>query len=147
VLDIEGSVTMEDFFKMAAEHVREKTEIDKERVYQLLIERERESSTVLAPGLAIPHIIIEGKEKFHILLARSKGGIIFKYKGSEQKVHTVFLLLGSKDERNFHLKALAAIAEIVQRKDFSGRWMRARNDQELRDIVLLAERQRAGSLF
>lgn len=59
-------------------------------------------------------------------------------------MHVVFMLIGSKDERNFHLRALAAIAEIAQAKDFDEKWLSARNIQELRHIILLAERKRFG---
>jgi L-asparagine transporter-like permease len=54
----------------------------------------------------------------------------------------VFVLVGTKDERNFHLRALAAIAQICQQPDFDKNWLNARNTEELRDIVLLAERRR-----
>ena len=109
-------------------------------MFDLLIKREKESSTVIRPGLAIPHIIIKGRHKFDILLARCKQGILFP--GVKSKVHIVFVLLGSKDERNFHLRALAAIAEIAQAKDFDKKWLDARDAGELRHIILLAERQR-----
>ncbi|KPJ63164.1 hypothetical protein AMJ44_14700 [candidate division WOR-1 bacterium DG_54_3] len=52
------------------------------------------------------------------------------------------MLLGTKDERNFHLVSLAAIAQIVQEPDFEERWMKAKNKEALRDIVLLGQRKR-----
>ena len=52
------------------------------------------------------------------------------------------MLVGTRDERNFHLRALAAIAQIAQDEDFDKIWLAARNSEELRDIVLLAERKR-----
>ena len=49
---------------------------------------------------------------------------------------------GTRDKRNFHLRALAAIAQTVQAKDFERRWLSARNEQALRDIMLLSSRDR-----
>ncbi|MBU4129112.1 PTS sugar transporter subunit IIA, partial [bacterium] len=80
--------------------------------------------------------------KFDILLVRCKEGIIFP--DIPQPVHTMFVLVGSPDERNFYLRALAAIAQIAQDKDFDKNWLKARNIEELRDIILLAERRRIG---
>ncbi|MFH1970037.1 MAG: PTS sugar transporter subunit IIA [Verrucomicrobiota bacterium] len=60
-------------------------------------------------------------------------------------VNIVFVLAGTKDERNFHLRALAAIAEIAQNVTFDKMWLNARNTEELKDIILLAERKRAHS--
>ncbi|NQU95132.1 MAG: amino acid permease [Candidatus Omnitrophica bacterium] len=140
ILDLKNSLSMEEFFGKAADELAGELGMGRDPVFDLLIEREKDSSTVIRPGLAIPHIIVEGEHKFRILLARCKGGIIFP--GVESKVHVVFMLIGSKDERNFHLRALAAIAEIAQSKEFDKRWLDARDAEELRNIILLAERKR-----
>ncbi|MGB2706266.1 MAG: amino acid permease [Candidatus Omnitrophota bacterium] len=140
ILDLEESFTMEEFFKKASHLLAEQLGTDADLIYGFLAKREKESSTVIGPGLAIPHVIVEGKHKFRILLARCKDGITFP--GVESKVHIVFMLVGSGDERNFHLRALAAIAEIAQGKGFDERWLNARNIEELRDVILLAERKR-----
>ena len=105
-----------------------------------MIEREKESSTVINPSLAVPHIIIEGEKKFCILLARCKDGIAFSK--SYRNVNTVFVLAGTKDERNFHLKTLSAIAQIVQDKSFEKGWMQGTSEDALRDVILLSQRKR-----
>jgi len=53
-------------------------------------------------------------------------------------VHTCFVLVGSSDERSFHLRVLVAVAHIVQEPDFEERRSEARSEGELRDIVLLS---------
>ena len=143
VLDIGGSITAGDFFKLAADKMSPKTDTPSSEIVKLLLDREEQASTVLSPGLAIPHIIIDGDHKFVILLARCKDGIIFP--GKDQMVKTVFVIAGTRDERNFHLRVLAAIAQIVQDKSFSGRWMRARNESDLKNTILSAQRKRMGS--
>ena len=57
-------------------------------------------------------------------------------------MHAVFVLAGTKDERPFHLRSLAAIAQIVQDPHFEDRWMVAKKKEDLRDVILLGERQR-----
>ncbi|MBL7157818.1 MAG: amino acid permease [Candidatus Omnitrophica bacterium] len=140
ILDLENSMTMEEFFQKASRSLTQELGIEKESIFDSLLKREKESSTVIRPGLAIPHIVVESKHKFRILLARCKDGISFP--DVEPKVHIVFMLVGSRDERNFHLRALAAIAEIAQSRDFDKRWLAARNIEDLRNIILLAERKR-----
>ena len=140
VLDIDKSVEMEEFFKIVSKKLAVKFEITADYIYNLLIKREKESSTVIKDGLAIPHIVTGEGKGFHILVARCKEGV--KFYGSRKPVNTVFVLAGSKGERNFHLKALSAIAQIAQKKHFEELWMKAKNEEELRDIVLLAERHR-----
>ena len=143
ILDIDEPLSMEELFNRIATSAEKELGISSGEIYDLLIKREKESSTVIRVGLAIPHLVVEGNNKFRIILARCKGGI--KFPESKAPVHIVFVLAGTKDERNFHLRALAAIAEIAQSITFDKMWLNARNTEELRDIILLAERKRARS--
>lgn len=140
ILDIEGPCELESFLEEVSRQLSDSLEIDARCLKNLLLEREKESSTVIREGTAIPHIVVEGEHRFSIAFARSREGIRF----SEQnpKVHTVFVLAGTRDERNFHLRALAAIAQITQHRKFHERWMQARSKDELRDIILLGKRTR-----
>jgi mannitol/fructose-specific phosphotransferase system IIA component (Ntr-type) len=54
----------------------------------------------------------------------------------------VFVIAGTKDERTFHLQTLAAIAQIVQNPNFEKKWLAAKNEEALRDVILLGERKR-----
>lgn len=140
ILDIDKAISKEEFFHIIADKVCVNINKSSDYFYQKLLEREAESSTVLTDSLAIPHIIIEGERKFNILLARCKEGIYFN--DEAQKVNTVFVITGTRDERNFHLQALAAIAQIVQNSNFEKKWLKAKNIEALRDIVLLGDRRR-----
>jgi amino acid transporter/mannitol/fructose-specific phosphotransferase system IIA component (Ntr-type) len=140
ILDLEESVSAEEFFRMISKKLADKLDTDEDGLYNAFIEREQQSTTALESGLAIPHVIIEGTKKFDMIIARNKEGIIFSR--DLPPVHTVFALVGTRDERNFHLRALMSIAQVVQQLDFEKRWLKARDTEELRDIILLAERTR-----
>jgi mannitol/fructose-specific phosphotransferase system IIA component (Ntr-type) len=140
VLDIEKTMLLEPFFHLATGAMAEKLHMNPSILMSLFLEKERRNSSVLLSGLAIPHIVVEGEHIFDILLARSKEGIVFD--NNKPPVHAVFLLAGSRDERNFHLQALAAVAQIVQDPRFEDKWLKARSKEALRDIVLLGERRR-----
>ena len=140
VLDIDGPISRDDFFKQAADALAGDLKMTSEVIQKQFDKREEESTTVLNPFLAIPHIVIPGKERFDVLLVRCREGIHFS--NDAPAVHTVFVLIGTKDERNFHLLSLAAIAQIVQEDDFEARWMAAQNEEAMRDIVLLGKRRR-----
>jgi APA family basic amino acid/polyamine antiporter len=140
VIDIDRVISAEDFFKLAADAMAVRLKVEPDVLLKLLSDREKESSTVLNSYLAIPHIVIEGEHTFDILLARCREGIIFSE--TAPKVHAVFVLVGTRDERNFHLHALAAIAQIIHGPDFQKRWMAARNKEALRDVILLGKRKR-----
>ena len=131
-----------ELFNLIAEHINLKTMVPASTLFDLLNERENESTTIISDGLAIPHLIFEGKNKFCITIVRSKQGI--KFDEEKKPVHIIFALAGTKDERNFHLQALMSIAQIVSNKEFMKAWIKARDTNELRNHIRLAERVRKG---
>jgi len=140
IIDLDRTILAEEFFKIAAEKLSENLDVNPNILLQKLLDREADSSTALSPGIAIPHIIINGEKTFEILIARDKHGIYFSQENPA--VYAVFILIGTRDERNYHLRALASIAQIVHEHDFEKRWMNARKIESLRDIILLGQRRR-----
>jgi len=140
MLDLSEPVSRGDLFGIVAENLAPRLARQAEEVRQLLERREALSSTVIRPGLAIPHLIVEGLESFEVLLVRSRQGIAFEE--GEHPVHAVFVLAASPEERNFYLKALVAVAEIAQEEGFDQKWLAASSAEALREVVLAAERRR-----
>jgi amino acid transporter/mannitol/fructose-specific phosphotransferase system IIA component (Ntr-type) len=140
ILDIQESINARQLFRRLAETLSSRVGLTPDSLYNLFLERERESSTVIQPGLAIPHVVVPGERIFDIVLVRCKGGVVFSE--LQAPVSTAFVLVGSADERNYHLRALMTIAHIIQEPGFEQRWMAAATPQQLRDIVLLSRRTR-----
>ncbi|MEA2081322.1 MAG: PTS sugar transporter subunit IIA, partial [Elusimicrobiota bacterium] len=140
IMDIETEQSAHDFFKDISSRFAQILGRDAGELYGQFIEREKISATVIKKGLAIPHIIIDGKNIFAMILVRARKGVIFS--GSAEPVKTLFAIVASGDERNFYLRALMAIAEIVQEKDFEQKWCAAASKADLEDVILLASRKR-----
>ncbi|MCK5836043.1 MAG: cation:proton antiporter [Desulfobacula sp.] len=140
VMDLKQRMDRDTFFDITAHTMSDSLKMSSSSLFKLLVSREEEMTTVLIPGLAVPHIIVEGEKKFSILLARCKKGIEFS--PSQPLVYAAFVLIGSKDERIFHLKALSAIAQIVMDPRFENKWMRAKNRDALKQVVVTADRKR-----
>jgi len=134
VLDIPERIDVNNFFDRVAHAMAGDLNISASVLYDMLYQREQEVSTVLAPGIALPHIIIQGEHLFSILIARSKKGIVFSE--AKPRVYASFVLVGTKDERDFHLRALSSIARIVLTPNFENRWKRARNEKALRHVLM-----------
>jgi mannitol/fructose-specific phosphotransferase system IIA component (Ntr-type) len=140
VLDLPSPVAREELFHIIADNLAPSLDLSAQDVYELLLKREALSSTVVRPGLAIPHLIMEGLESFQVILVRSRHGVEFAE--GEPSIHALFVMAASPEERNFYLKALVAVAEIAQDEDFDKRWMEAGRVEALREVVLAAERRR-----
>ena len=140
ILDIAGRRDAEKVFREISTILAERLGINEYVLFEKFLHREAEGGTVIQPGLAIPHIVVEGENKFDILLVRAVDGIDFPH--APDPVRIMFVLAGSKDERNYHLRALMAIAQIAQEKDFEQRWFAARDTAAIRNLILLSTRKR-----
>lgn len=140
ILDLDAAVPTVEFFRLAAGPLAERLGMSRETLTRLLLARELSSSTVMSPGLAIPHVLLQGEGRFDMLVARCRDGL--RLSDLSAPVHAIFVLAGTEDERTFHLRALSAIAQIVHTPSFEREWLRAETTDELRRIVLAAERQR-----
>ena len=141
ILDIKESISYKELFHRVSDVLSKRFDVPSDHLYEHFIAREKESSTVIHTGLAIPHVVIDdGEHLFDIVLVRCKEGIIFDE--IHHPVQTAFVLIGSPDERNYHLKVLMNVAHIVQEPGFMDRWLAAPDIEHLRDVVLLSGRKR-----
>lgn len=140
VLDLPGSMSHDALCERIAAALAPQVGLGQEETLRLLIAREEDSSTVLAPGLAVPHVIVPGSHHFELMLVRCRDGV--RFPGADDPVEALFVLAGTVDERNFHLRALMSIAQIVQQRDFMRKWRDASQENGIRDFVLLSERNR-----
>ncbi|MDZ7721312.1 MAG: PTS sugar transporter subunit IIA [candidate division KSB1 bacterium] len=139
-IDLERPMNRKDLFQLMAKQFSGDLGLKPVELLNYLEEREKESSTALTPFLAVPHIIIEGNHVFKMFVMRARKGV--RYSDPYDSVKAVFVLIGSKDERQFHLQALSAIAQITWNKNFEKQWLQAKSTQNLKDICLLSQRKR-----
>jgi mannitol/fructose-specific phosphotransferase system IIA component (Ntr-type) len=140
IIDVEGRKTAEEIFRIVSEILSKRLDINEYVLFEKFLHRETEGGTVVQPGFAIPHIVVEGDRKFDVLLVRARNGIEFS--SAPELIRIMFVLAGSKDERNYHLRALMAIAQIAQEKHFEDRWLSARDTEAIRNLILLSTRKR-----
>lgn len=81
-------------------------------VVDAIMERERLTPTLIAPGLAAPHARLPNLTAPLVALGTSMEGVDFGVKGAV--AHVVILFVTPKDDPGLHLKLLSALA-----KDFS----------------------------
>ena len=140
VLDLGGTMCTTTLFRAVADHFAGDIGLVPDRFYELLQEREKESSTAINSYVAIPHVILDGNGVFKIFLVRCRDGVGMA--GADSLIKAAFVICGTRDCRHHHLRALAAIAQIIQSPNFETRWNHARTENQLRDIMLLGKRKR-----
>jgi mannitol/fructose-specific phosphotransferase system IIA component (Ntr-type) len=143
-MDIQEEINDDGLFEKIAENFSKKFNISSQSIFNLFREEEEKFDSVIYEGLAILNIVIQGAAMFDIIILRSQHGI--KLGKGTPKVHIIFALAGSKDERSFYLKTLIAIAQIVQNKEFIKNWKKAHSIHDLKNLILLSERIRSRSV-
>lgn len=142
VLDLDEPLPAEAFFERVAEELAPALEVEHSELKRLFLEREKEFSSIVAPGLAVPHVVVDEPGRFHMVIARARRGIAFPHE--HETPRALFVLVRSREERTFHLRALSAIAQIAQDATFEQRWDEAEGPEALRHLVRDAERRRFG---
>ena len=134
ILDVFKYMRPDKFAWLIANRLSGRLDIDKDKLHALLKQREKDSNIIVHPGIAIFSHIIKGRDKFEIILVRSKKGIIVS--DDAGPVHAFFVIVASPDQQSFYLHSLMWIIQIAEETDFEKEWINAKDIDELRDIIL-----------
>ena len=108
--------------------------LTKEKVLDVLVAREKISTTAIGEGVAIPHGKLAGVDRVLGVFARSPEGVEFASLDGEP-THLFFALIAPEDAAADHLKALARISRLLKDEGFRRRLMAANTQQELYAII------------
>src|SRR5512135_1955120 len=89
------------------------SQLKRETVYRVLMERELLGSTGIGDGVAIPHGKLKQAEGLMLLFGRSVKGVDFDALDG-RKVHIFFLLIAPEEAFGMHLKMLGRISRILK---------------------------------
>ncbi len=143
VIDIEEEIEIDELFRKISDTMAPRVKSDSDTLYEMFQEREKYCSAAIIPGLAIPHIVLDKDDHlFDMAIIRVRKGVVFPCSKSKVPVKVIFAIIGSIDERTFHLQTLANIAQVAQSRDLFKKWDAAKNEQGLKDIILLSDRIR-----
>ncbi|MHC5056843.1 MAG: amino acid permease [Planctomycetota bacterium] len=134
VVDLPADAEWDDLMHEAVEHFVRSYPNKAEDIHKGLYEASRTGDTPAAQGIALPHVLLDGIEHYELLMARSRS--VLHFPGVAPGVTAVFVLLGSKDDPQQHLRMLAAIARRVEESDFLARWEKARDGEHLKRVLL-----------
>ena len=114
--------------------------LKKERLVQVLMEREKLGTTGIGDGIAIPHGKIDILKMPLLSFGRSKKGI--DYEAIDNKpVHLFFLLVAPENSSGLHLQILARIAKLLKNNQFRKKLMDAKTRQEIYQVIVESDRE------
>lgn len=107
-------------------------------ITKAIITREKQATTGIGKGIALPHAKRSDIKKPIATFGCSQAGLDFSSLDSKP-VHTVILLLSSPDNPDEHLQAMEAIFRHVQRDMFRKFLAQAETRQAIEDIIKEAD--------
>jgi len=109
--------------------------LDRDRMVDILLDREKLGSTGVGEGIAIPHGKISGLNDVIVSFGRSAHGVDFEAMDGKP-VHLFFLLMAPEGCAGAHLKALAKISRMLKDIPFRKRLMDAKSAAELYRLIV-----------
>jgi len=140
IIDVFKYERPDKFAMLIANRLADQLNIDKNKLYDLIMKREKDSNVIIHPGIAILSNIIDGRDKFEIILVRSKKGIILT--DNKPPVHAFFIVVSTSEQQSFYMHSLMWIVQIAEDIDFEKKWLDAKDAHELRNIILTSWRKR-----
>jgi len=110
-----------------------KTEIQKE-----VIKREKEASTGMGKGVAVPHVKHKAVKDVTAAIGLSSGGIDFSAL-DKQPVYSIILLVSPTENPDKHLQAMECVFTHLQREKFRKFLRQCRTREHIKDLLLEAD--------
>ncbi|MBI5235808.1 MAG: PTS sugar transporter subunit IIA [Deltaproteobacteria bacterium] len=118
--------------------------LDKGRLLQAVLDREKLGTTGIGHGVAIPHGKIKGLAEIKVFFGRSLSGVDFNSIDGAP-VHLFFMIIAPQSAAVTHLKILAGISQMLKNQECRTRLMRAENPSDVFRIIVEADRRNVGA--
>jgi amino acid transporter/mannitol/fructose-specific phosphotransferase system IIA component (Ntr-type) len=132
-MEVDSGDDCEEVIRKGAGLLAEQSGISRDLILGALLERTRLGETPADAGVALPHLLLNDVQGFHLVAARSVQGLEFPM--AKQKIYAVFLLLGDRSDPTTHLRFLAEIARRVENTEFIPKWIAAADVSKLPELL------------
>lgn len=111
---------------------------NREKVIEVLLERERLGSTGIGDNIAIPHGKLQNLDNLVLGFGRSLEGVNFDSMDGKP-TNLFFLLMAPENSVGIHLKALAKISRMLKNSAFRQSLMKAPDAEAIYQLIALED--------
>jgi len=149
VFDMKKAPPIEDIIDKVCRELSTRISFSKSELVELFEEDYKDGIIPVGNASALQHIRIDDDVDTEVALVRLHDGIEidreeFEDISSEEEkdglIHCIIYLISSKKKSGQHLRIIAHLAEMIDSIDFYERWMSAKDEAHLREILLRDER-------
>ena len=134
VAELRGITKVEVLDELAGVLAQQHPQIVRERLVEVLLERENLGSTAIGEGIAIPHGKLPKLAGVVAGFGRSRSGVDFQSLDGGL-TQLFFLLAAPEDASGAHLKALARVSRLLRDKEFRRRLLAAETAEQIYEII------------
>lgn len=147
VIDLDEENTFEGIMHQASVILAARTDVPAEQLADTFLEGSHYGATPVARGAALPHQRLSGLDQPHLVMVRYRNGLHIQLAEAEATrhdaddlVYAIFFLISPEDNPGRHLRVLANIASRIDEEQFLDHWLRAGDEQELKEALLRHDR-------
>jgi amino acid transporter/mannitol/fructose-specific phosphotransferase system IIA component (Ntr-type) len=133
-IEVDSGVDSDEVIRRGADLLSEQSGASRDLIYGAMLERNHLGETPADAGVALPHLLLDNVEGFHLVAVRCIHGLEFPM--AKQTIHAVFMLLGNRANPTQHLRFLAAIARRAENPHFIDNWIAADSVDDLPGLLL-----------
>jgi len=111
---------------------------NREEIIKAVIKREKEASTGMGKGIAVPHVKHETVKKVVATIGQSSAGIDFSSL-DKQPVYSVILIISPVDHPDKHLQAMESIFKHLQQEKFRKFLRQSQTAEEIEELLREAD--------
>lgn len=141
IMDLKATMQEEAIKEMADLEVKQGVVNNEDEFIKSIWAREKESTTGIGEGIAMPHARNKYINRAAVLFAKSPKGIDYKALDG-QPVHLFFMITAPAGADNTHLQALAKLSSLLINADVVNALKAATTPEEVIDIFKKAEAEK-----
>ena len=111
---------------------------NREEIIKAVIKREKEASTGMGKGVAVPHVKHSAVKDVVAVVGQSSAGIDFSSL-DKQPVYTIILLISPLDNPDKHLQAMEKVFRHLQQEKFRKFLRRCQKAEQIEDLLKEAD--------
>jgi mannitol/fructose-specific phosphotransferase system IIA component (Ntr-type)/uncharacterized membrane protein YadS len=108
--------------------------ISQEELYQSIVAREKQMSTGMGKGIAIPHGRIQKGPAIQGVMAICRNGIEFEALDGEP-VKVIMLIVTPEDKKDMHLKVLSSLSSMISDEAIRSRLISAISPEDAMEVI------------
>ncbi len=148
LIDITTPVNFGQVVRRAATYLSKRLSVPKHVLIDGFLQGTQVGATPVSHGVALPHMRLHEIEHPELVMIRTQNAVHVdieeEFLGEEvteqPMVHAFFFLVSPEHNPGQHLRILAQIADHADDERFVKRWIKAKNEQQLKELLLRHER-------